>query len=137
MLPVYRGTREVTPAPRAGSIPVVTLRELGGTRVIRFPGTPLDSNLRSIVTMAPPPSSATRRWVVFVRASGHVYPDLVDPPVTITANLPSRSQSPASGGHLSDPPWPLIVGAFVFILPDTAVARVLARGRAGRPLRPV
>lgn len=135
VLPVYRGGRVVVPAPRAGSVPVVTLRELVGGRVMRFIGTRLGANLCSIVTMAPPSSSVTRRWTISVHSSGRVYPDLTDSPVTITANLQSsRAQPAASRRRGGDPPWPLIVGALVCALSAAAVAWALIRRRDGRPL---
>jgi hypothetical protein len=90
-LSVYRADHQTVPAPRVGSVPVVILHEVGGTESMRFVGTALDQDLRSIVNVAVPPSAASKRWVVSVRASGHVYPDLTGPPLTTTANLPTAS----------------------------------------------
>jgi hypothetical protein len=115
---VYSGSRLIVPAPRVGSVPVVTLREIGGAMVMRFVGTPLDHDWRSVVTITVPSSTVTRRWVVSVRASGRAYPDLIDPPVTITANLPSmsavlRSRPTASGPAGGNTQWPLLGASLV------------------------
>lgn len=100
VLPVYRGEqciasspcsppvsgRELVPAPRVGSVPVVIFRLFGGAKVMRFAGTPLDRHLQSVVWVKLPRSSVSERWVISVRADGRAYPDLTDPPVTTVAN---------------------------------------------------
>lgn len=97
VLPVYRGVecieaspcspslsgRVRVPAPRVGSVPVVSFRLLGGTKVERFAGTPLDRHGRSLVEVTLPRSRVSSRWAISVRADGRVYPVPIDSPVTV------------------------------------------------------
>lgn len=141
VLPMYRGgplgPREVTPAPAAGSVPVVTLRQLGGGRVLRFTGTPLDRRGESVVWVRLPASSAPQRWEVWVGAGGHLYPDLVDssvidrsatPAATPNQAAPLGATSAARGHSGSSPAWPFVLGGLAL----AAVACGFALDRAGR-----
>jgi hypothetical protein len=135
--PVYEPTQEIVPSPRIGSVPVVTLREVGGRGVIRFVGSPLDRDFSSVVWIKPSSSDSQRRWVVSVRASGHVYPDLVDPPLTTMPNLPNapvapRVHQPAPAGRRHDPSWLAFVVAVGCLLSGAAV---VLRRRSGSSRR--
>ncbi len=134
-LPVYRPDGEVIPAPRVGSVPIVILREVGGVKIMRFVGTALDPRLRSDVKVAVPASAVSRRWSVSVRASGHVYPDLTDPPLTTIANLTPRSAAsrPQAGGERrGERWWPPPVVALACGMTATVLARVRTRRRGPR-----
>jgi hypothetical protein len=124
----------VIPAPRAGSVPVVSLRLLSGRRVLRFTGAPLEGSAppHSVVWIKVPASNVSQQWDVSVRAGGHVYPDLIDRPVTSTATprTPAviRRLSAASGLRPGpDPVWPFVLGGLTVV----AAAGALALGRAG------
>ena len=146
VLPVYRGDqcfasspcsppvfgRELVPAPRVGSIPVVSFRLLGGAKMMGFVGTPLDRDLRSVVWVKLPRASVSKRWVISVRADGRVYPDLVDPPVTtvpdesapnVAAGLSPAGARRASGAAA----WPWL--AFIALVGGCLVLRATRSGR--------
>ena len=149
VLPVYRGDqcfasspcsppvfgRELVPAPRVGSIPVVSFRLLGGAKMMGFVGTPLDRDLRSVVWVKLPRASVSKRWVISVRADGRVYPDLVDPPVTtvpdesapnVAAGLSPAGARRASGAAA----WPWLAGiAFIALVGGCLVLRATRSGR--------
>jgi hypothetical protein len=134
VLPLVRGVRVVIPAPRAGSVPVVSLRLLSGRRVLRFTGAPLEGPAppHSVVWIKLPVSNVSQQWDVSVRAGGHVYPDLIDRPVTsmATPHAPAviRRMSGASGHPPGpDPAWPFVLGGLTLV----AAAGALALGRAG------
>jgi hypothetical protein len=135
VLPVYRGERCIAsspcsppvsgrvlvPAPRVGSVPVVIFRLLGTTKTMRFVGTPLDRDLRSLVRVKLPHSSVSERWVISVHADGRVYPDLTDPVVSTVpddsaprvAALPPPVRAEPDGGTLL---WPFLGGIALIAL---------------------
>jgi hypothetical protein len=147
VLPVYRGEqciasspcsppvsgRELVPAPPVGSVPVVIFRSFGGATVMRFVGTPLDRDLRSVVWVTLPRASVAERWVISVRADGRVYPDVTDSPVTTVSDesAPSMATLPPPTGARVDsnpPPWPLLAGIVLLVL----AGGVLVVGRTKR-----
>jgi hypothetical protein len=137
VMPVDDPHRRV-PAPPVGAVPVVTLRALHGTGRMQFVGTPLDRNRRSLVTVSVPASAASRHWVASVRAGGHVYPDRIDSPLTITArplpvSVPAPSQSRPDTAQSGGVSWRLVLG-LVCVFTAGSFAVIRSRRRSGRPL---
>jgi hypothetical protein len=157
MLPMVRAHRQV-PAPPVGAVPVVTLHALHGPSTVRFAGTPIGRDHRSVVTLTMPPSAASHRWwAISVEAGGHVYPDMIDRPVgvvTPAAAAPATAAPPAAAPPAAAPPaaappaavpargtshrgaasWPFVIGLLCLIGAGAFAVVRAGRRRRRRPL---
>ncbi len=151
VLPVYRGEqclasapcsppvadRVLVPAPRIGSTPVVIFRLIGNRKMVRFVGSPLDRHLRSVVWVRLPRANAPERWAISARADRHVYPDLIDSPLSVLPHQGATNVSavlrPAAVSGSRPPSWALVVG--IVLLLGGVVAVVRTKRRGWRPAR--
>jgi hypothetical protein len=138
VLPVYSGWREVVPAPKTGTVPVVTMRSRGTGRMLRFRGTPIrrisgGPFTDSIVRIILPHSSASQTWEVSVSAGGRAYPSELDSRVTIPGEptSPSNLAHPVTGSRGAEAlGWPVVLAALMVAV---GAGFVLTRGRRASP----
>jgi hypothetical protein len=109
--------REVVPAPRAGSVPVIMFRSQQTGEVVRFTGTRLSQGegfhpATAVITV--PLRRTPQTWQVSVRAGGHTYPDVGQPTLPVLAvSLP---EVPPPTHHASSPAWPFALAGLLVAL---------------------
>jgi hypothetical protein len=109
--------REVVPAPRAGSVPVIMFRSQQTGEVVRFTGTRLSQGegfhpATAVITV--PLRRTAQTWQVSVRAGGHTYPDVGQPTLPVLAS--SLPEVPPPTHHASPPAWPFALAGLVVAL---------------------
>ena len=128
--------REVVPAPRAGSVPVIMFRSQQTGEVVRFTGTRLSQGegfhpATAVITV--PLRRTGQTWQVSVRAGGRTYPDVGQPTLLVLAvSLP---EVPAPMHDASSPAWPFaLAGLLVALLGGGLIVRRHRGGAHDRDL---
>jgi hypothetical protein len=146
VMPVFDNNgRQVVPAPRVGSVPVIAFRSQQTGEVVRFKGTPLSAGegfkpASAVITV--PLRRTAQTWKVTVRADGRTYPNEAQPtlPVLEAASY-SPPPRPAATHRGSTAVWPFALGGVLAALLGGGL--IVRRHRGGAhdrdlaPTRPV
>jgi hypothetical protein len=139
VMPVFDNNgRQVVPAPRVGSVPVIVFRSQQTGEVVRFTGAPLsagESFKPANATITVPLRRTAQTWKVTVRADGRSYPDEMQPTIPVLAAAPTVTPPPRNPG--STPVWPFaLAGLLAAMLGGGLIVRRHRGGAHDRDLAP-